>query len=407
MRNRGSVILVLGLIGLLVALAGGPAPSQEGARNLGPQVNSPDSDFGPIVTADGNALYFTSDREGGLGAQDIWVSRRAGGDWGKPVNLGDRINTKYNEGPDTFSIDEKTMFFTRCDKLDEPGACDIFTASWDDTAKRWGNVKGLGPNVNSKYSDANSSLSYDGQTLYFVSDRPGEPGQRRNWDIFISRKKGAEWGKAERLGPPINTPGNELNVMIQRDGASLYFSSDGHGGLGGPDIFVSHLENGKYGAPQNLGPAINTPENDMYFTIPASGDMAYLASDRPGGSGLEDLYSIPLNLQVTPPLIFIKGLVVNRASCAAGQAPKMIDLKTCAPVKGAVVKVTENASGQVIIETVTDADGVYKAGVLVGKEFTISATAAGYSPSSEKFSTIAVTPYQVIEKNIFLEPSVR
>ena len=166
MRYMKLMVLLAAVGAMLLSGPGSAVSEQQGATNLGPIVNGPDSDFGPIVTADGNALYFTSDRPGGFGGQDIWMSRRANGEWTAPVNLGDQINTKYNEGPDTFSVDERVMFFTRCDKVEDLGACDIYTANWDEIKKQWVGVKNLGPNINSRYNDANASLSYDGGTLY-------------------------------------------------------------------------------------------------------------------------------------------------------------------------------------------------------------------------------------------------
>lgn len=412
MRKLMMGVLVLGLIALLVGLGAGRAPAEDGATNLGNVVNGPDSDFGPIVTADGNALYFTSDREGGYGGQDIWVSRRSGGAWGTPTNLGDQINTKYNEGPDTFSVDEKTMFFTRCDKIGEPGTCDIYTASWDEGAKRWASAQNMGSNLNSRFNDANSSLSYDGQTLYFVSDRPEADGKARSWDIYISSKKGGDWSKAQRLGPPVNTPGNEFHVMIATDGVSMFFSSDGHGGFGGADIFQSKIAGGSFSEPQNLGPIINTPENDMYFTIPASGDLAYLASNRSGGFGQEDIYSVPVPLLFqTQGVIIVKGIVADIDTCAPPATdPKtgiaVFDIKTCTPISGSVVRLAEVLTDQVIKETVTGPSGAYQVAIPAGKDYSISATAQDYSFHTERFNVAQTAPYQVIEKNILLKRAV-
>jgi hypothetical protein len=395
--------IILSVLVLLV-VGTGSAFAQEGAHNLGPDVNSPDSDFGPIVTASGNALYFTSDREGGVGEQDIWVSRREGGKWSKAENLGKGINTKYSEGPDSFSIDEKTMFFTRCDKLDQKGICDIYTAYWDVVKKQWTDIQPLGPEVNSEYNDTNASLSYDGRTLYFISNRPGEDG-KLNWDIFVSRKNEGKWGRAERMGPPVNTPGGEIHVMIHPDG-TLYFCSDGHGGLGGWDILFSKPEGGKFGEPQNMGETINTTGNDIYFTIPASGDLAYLASNRSGGSGMEDIYSAPLQL-FTPReeeevggMIVIKGRVVDKSSCGSSEPGAMAE---CKPVPGAVVHVKSAKTGEVLGQKVTTEAGLFQVS-LPAENYDIKITARGFKRAEETISPKGGTALEMINKKFMLVP---
>ncbi len=379
------------------------------ATNLGPVVNGPDSDFGPIVTADGNALYFTSDRSGGFGGQDIWVSRRVNGEWSEPVNLGDKINTKYNEGPDTFSVDERVMFFTRCDKTGEPGTCDIYTAYWDEGKETWGNVKAI-QEINSRHNDANASLSYDGNVLYFVSNRPTSD-KRRNWDIYRSVKNGDRWGKPERLGPEINTTGNEIHVMIHQNDVNLYFSSDGHGGFGGADILVSRIENGEFTKPKNLGPLINTPDNDMYFTIPASGDLAYLASTRTGTYGVEDIYSVPVPLDIGGPgVIIVKGIVADKNTCAPPSADPasgaaVYDIRTCTPIDRSVVRLADVMTDTLIKESVTGPTGFYQVVIPAGRDYSVTATATGYTFHSERFNVAQTQVYEIIEKNILLTPA--
>jgi len=357
MSSRTFTIAALSLTVLICLTGPGAVFGQEGATHLGPEINSPENDFGPIVTADGNALYFTSERDGGLGGQDIWVSRRKDGKWSKPENLGKSINTVYHEGPDSFSPDEKVMYFSRNvvkENDPNPTKLDIYTAAWNEEKKQWGDVKRLGDNVNSKYSDGNASISHDGLTLYFVSDRPQEgKNEEGDWDIFVSKKKkeGDKWGPAKRLGAPINTSESELHVIIHQDGENLYFSSSGHKGLGGADIFVSKIVDGKYQAPVNLGDTINTVRDDVYFTIPAAGDLAYLASDRAGGLGMQDIYAVPVPMGElkTTGLVIIKGIVADLATCPKpdkGSGAKDIDPTACKPIKGAKVVATSGEKGE-------------------------------------------------------------
>lgn len=347
--------------------------------NLGPVVNSDSSDFGPIVTADGNVLYFTSDREGSISdSQDIWASRRVNGEWTKPENLGEPINTKYHEGPDSISVDQKTLYFTRCDNIGEPGICDIFSAEWDSNKKAWTNATRLGPGVNSKsFNDSNASISYDGKSLYFVSDRPREGDKRGDYDIFISKKKSGKWGKATRLGPPVNTDKDEIHVMMHQNGKTLYFSSNGHGGLGGLDVFYSNLADGKFSEPVNLGEPINTSREDLYFTLASSGDIAYFASSRVGSIGFEDIYTVPITLDLSAPKTFLlAGVVADQGTCGPAKKPAGgYDLKTCTGLADAVVMIHEKGKSEVAGRADTDKNGSYRASLPMGKDYTVSASA--------------------------------
>ncbi len=407
MRNASIAAVVVAGLFLFIMPA---AKAQDEATNLGPVVNSPDSDFGPIISADGNALYFTSTREGGFGGQDIWVSRLKEGNWGPPENLGEPVNTKFNEGPDTLSVDERTMFFTRCDKVGQPGTCDLYTASWDEETKKWINPRNLGDAINSRYNDANASLSYDESTLYYVSDRPTPDRKRKNWDIFISTKENGEWQKSQRVGPPINTDMNELHVVIHQNDEDLFFSSDGHGGFGGADIFMAKVKEGQYSEPRNLGPLVNSPQNDMYFTIPAAGDLAYLASNRAGTHGQEDIYAVPLGI-VRPEkgVVIVKGIVADKTTCAPpssdpGTGVPVYDIETCTPIQGAVVRLAEVVTDVLVKQSVTGPSGFYQVVIPAGKDYSVSATAKGYSFHSDRFNLSEAQPYQVVEKNILLVP---
>ncbi len=395
---------------------------EQGATNLGPAVNSPDSDIGPIIAADGNKLFFTSDRAGGRGGQDIWVSDRKNGKWTEPRNLGDQVNTKYNEGPDSVSVDNRTIYFTRCDKIGQPGTCDIYSATLDESMDKWTNVENLGDNINSEFNDANASISYSGNTIYYVSDRPTKDKERRDWDIFVSHKKGNRWSKGERVSKTINTTGNEIHVMIHQDGKSFYFSSDGHGGFGQADIFISKIENGTFSKPNNLGPHINTPKNDMYFTLPAAGDLAYLASNRkttecrtdctqgePDCGCMEDLYSVPIPFVHRPEgVIIVKGIVADRNTCATPSTDEVsgaavYDINTCTPIEGALVRMAEVETDRSIKEKVTGPTGFYQVAIPAGKDYSITATADNYTFHSERFNVAKTQAYKVITKNILLQ----
>ena len=310
------------------------------AESLNDAVNSPSDDFAPIISADGNRLYFTSNRDGGKGGQDVWSSKREGGRWTQAQNLAE-LNSSADEGIDTFSQNGKTLYFT----ADRPGGFgnnDIYMCRR--TVNGWTQPENLGPVINSPANDANASLSADGKKLFFVSDRLGGMG---GYDVWVS-DLGADgkWGQPKNIGEPINTDGWEGNVFIAPDGMTLYFSSNGHGGFGGADVFRSILRAAKWSEPENMGDRINTSGNDTYFTIPGSGDLAYMSSSRPGGKGGEDIYAVPMPMLFAPKkIVVVTGNVMNKLTGAPLQA---------------YVKVKYRPTRRDIASTVTRPDGNFR-----------------------------------------------
>jgi len=377
-----------------------------GARNLGSTVNSKYSDFGPMVSADGKTLYFTSDRQpGGLGGQDGWMSRKVAGEWTEPVNMGQPFNTELNEGPDCFSVDEQTMYFTGCNRESGLGRCDIYVSAKQ--GDKWSEPKNLGSPINTKYNEANGSISPDGKVLYFCSDRPDGLG---GWDIWYTTKDDqGKWTEPKNMGKAINTPDNEIYVFIHSDGVSLYFSSDGHGGFGSADIFVSRLTASGWSPAVNLGPAVNSPEKDMYFSIPASGDLAYFSSTRTDTLGEEDLYSVPVpSIGKVKGLTLVYGIVANRKTCAQPTKDEKLqidiyDIRTCKPVP-AVIRIAESATDKEIQLLKTKPDGSYKVIIQAGTDYNLNAFAKGFAFQSERLVIPPEAAYKEIEKNILLWP---
>jgi outer membrane protein OmpA-like peptidoglycan-associated protein len=306
---RGLILVVfLMAIGFLPSFADAQS---SGLVNLGPEINSPESDFSPIVSPDGNYLFFTSSREGGLGGQDIWVSERVDGEWTKPKNLGEPINSSMNQGADTFVVgsDKQFMYLTYCSPADE-GLCDIYVSEKPVNGP-WSKPKNVGYPINTPYSDANATWDYVNRTLYFTSSRPGGmegPGPKKlqdeaSYDIWRCKLRDGKWQKPENLGEPINTPKWEGVAFYHSADNSLYFSSNGHSGEGGSDVFrTRETSPGVWAEPEPID-MVNTSGNDTYFTIPAAGDVAFFSSNRPGGEGEEDIYTFPLDLFLEPEVI--------------------------------------------------------------------------------------------------------
>jgi len=327
-----------------------PKPESERnnqATNLGDAINSPFSDFGPIICPDGNQLYFTSDRTGGMGGQDVWVSERVGGEWKPAKNLGPPIHTAGDEGPDSFSISENALYFTACDREFGHGGCDIYV-SFKLSDGKWSLPENLGEPVNSSHNESNASISSDGDFIIFTSDRPGGQGGADLWmakrgemikKLMPGFSTAGRWEEPVNLGESVNTADWEGVGFLMPDNQTLYFSSRGRGGAGA-DVFRSVRKEDTWSPAQNMGDIINTSRDDIYFTLPGSGDLAYFSSDMAGGKGMEDIYSIPI-----PLLIPKSRLVVVRGSVE--------DAETGAPVK-AMVKVIDPATDRVLATVETN-----------------------------------------------------
>jgi hypothetical protein len=265
--------------------------------NLGTTINSPSDDFGAAVSKDGLSLYFASTRLGGFGGTDIWVSQRPGRDdeWGPPVNLGDVVNTDATEGPPALSRDGHWLFFNS----DRPGGFgdqDVWV-SWrpnkpDDFG--WEPPLNLGSGVNSAFFDAGPSLldsdedEEDVARLYFTSNRPGGPGA---FDIYVSDLgHNGVFGTAT-LVPELSSAAVEQRPSVRFDGLEVFFHSNRPGSAGN-DLWVSTRDDVRDGwsAPVNLGAAVNSTSADQQPYIAADRRTLFFASNRPGSLGRLDLY---------------------------------------------------------------------------------------------------------------------
>lgn len=278
-------------------------PLEYSIKNLGTGVNSGHADYAPAINKDESVMIFTSRREGGVGIgnvdkdleffEDIYISEFKDGEWQNAQNIGTNINTEYHDASIGLSGDGKTLFLYK----DENGG-DIYVSNQRKDGT-WSNAEPLSSNINSTYNENSVSISPDGQTLFFTSDRPGGKG---GIDIYMSKSdKNGRWAKPTNMGTPINTSADEDGPFIDYDGKTLYFSSRGHEGMGGYDIFVSEYDSvvKKWSDPVNIGYPINTPDEDIYFVKSGDRRFGYYASVKDGGIGEKDIYkvAIPENLQ--------------------------------------------------------------------------------------------------------------
>lgn len=260
-------------------------------ENLGQIVNTPYNDYSPIISADGNTLIFTSNRTDDPGQakaqtnyEDIYVATKQGSTWSSPKLIGGNINIKYNDAAASLSPDGKTLFLYY-----EEGEGDIYISTLNNG--EWSKPQPLNKNINtSAFWETCASVSADGKKLYFASNRPGGIGEL---DLYVSQldAKG-DWGKAVNLGPVVNTPENEDSPFIHHDGVTLYFSSDGHPRLGNSDIFFTEFKNNKWTKPENMGYPLNSWEYDGFFTLSPDKKKGYFSTVKEGGLGDADIYSI-------------------------------------------------------------------------------------------------------------------
>jgi len=264
--------------------------------SLGDSINSEFKDHSPVVSADESVMIFTSRRpngwdeeidEDGNYNEDIFISEKVDGKWSIPVGIGKTINTKKHEASIGLSVDGQKLFIY---KEDEYGS--IFMSTLEDG--KWSTPEKLGPNINTNERETHASLSADGKYLYFTSDRAGGFG---GLDIYVSEMlRNGVWGPARNLGNAVNTKYNEEGPFIHHDGKTLYFSSKGHENLGGYDIFKSQkTEFGTWTKAENIGYPINTIGNDIFYMPTADGQRAYYSSQKNPGSSDIDIFMIELD----------------------------------------------------------------------------------------------------------------
>lgn len=265
--------------------------------NLGKVINHKGLDYGPTISADGKTLFYVSNRPGsrvtrdGDFSHDFWSARKPSNldtVFSEPVNidtLDAGVNTIMNEGVASIAADRQTLFFTGCNRADGLGDCDIYVADVD--GDRWAKPRNLGRAVNSEYWDSQPTISPDKSRLYFTSNRPSptNPDGEGDDDIDIWYSDWdedlGEWKQAKNLGPEINTKKQEVSPFIASDGYTLFFASNGHlPNMGGLDFYRAKKSGEKerdgrekWTKPQPLPAPINTPQDEQFISLPASGDV--------------------------------------------------------------------------------------------------------------------------------------
>lgn len=359
--------------------------------NLGPGVNTAMPEYFPSLTADDQTMLFTrlvDDPNAAMGGrqEDLFKSAWKNDHWSEGLSISKNVNTKYNEGAPTFSADGKYIIFVGCEtgvKGDYDygtgrsgyGSCDLFVS--EKIGDEWTEPVNLGPPINTSHWESQPCFSSDGKTLYFIRGiiKPRSRRDLQEQDIYYSEiLDNGQWSVPRRLSDKVNTKGREESVFIHPDGQTLYFSSDGHPGMGGLDIFMSRLdENGEWAKPVNLGYPINTFNDENSLVVSSSGKFAFFASNREGGYGSLDLYGFELPKHLQPiQATFVKG--------------KVYDEETGEPL-AAWFKLYDLGSGKLMKQAVANSgNGEFLVSMPINKDFGLNAEHDGYLFFSKNYS---------------------
>jgi outer membrane protein OmpA-like peptidoglycan-associated protein/tetratricopeptide (TPR) repeat protein len=374
--------------------------------NIGREINSEYEDYAPVLNeAEDEIVFTTRRREDNMNEnvyddnkpwEDIFIAKKVDGKWQSAKNIGAPVNTPYHNSNTALTADGKTLFLY----LDEGNGDIYFTKNENGV---WTEPQPIPGVVNSTFEEKSVSISKDQKTIYFSSNRPGGFGELDIYRATLDSK--GQWGDVKNLGPKINTDLNDDAPFIDYDGVTFYYSSEGRKGMGGYDIFKTTFSPGtnEWSEPENLGYPINTPDNDIYFVTSKDSKRAYYSSVREDGIGYTDIYmiTIPEGLKnptpVVPPVVVAKEpdtqpdpvvtvpVVVKNESKAVKYIVTVVDGETSSPLEAKVRMA--GSKDNVVVGMNSKGNGVYEFNVSSksAKEYRLTVERDGYA-----FQNIAV-----------------
>ncbi len=365
-------------------------PKPVKVSNLGAVINSPYDDKRPSFTADMKTLIFTSRRPDGKNAnqdtegdggyfEDIYMASwdSVKGTWGEADLVKGAVNSEGHDAACSISPDGKQMFCYINNPEDARGG-EIYVSKKSSSGK-WGTPKNMGKGINTSYFEDGAVLSPDGNTLYFMSERgldlpwKGQKGFGHS-DIWMVKKVDkTTWGEPVNMGGVINTEFDEGGIFPAPDGKTLYFCSNGHNSMGGYDIFMTRNENGTWSTPVNVGYPINTISNERMFLLSPDGKTAYVDSDREGGLGERDIYSVDMTAMMPKPhtgpyMSLLTGSIFNGDGKPVAAELKVYD-----------------ANGAVVATASSSAEGNYQFNLEGDKTYEVRIEVAGFKSIKESF----------------------
>lgn len=371
-------------------------PASLAKESVGRNVNTPGQEMAPVIAPDGKVLYLTRNlykgNTGQPNKQDVWYSvLGADRTWGEAQNIGAPINNNDNNAISGISPDGKTVYLIN---VYQPNGSMTFGISKSTMTKTgWSTPREckIANNYNRhKDNQLEFTVSPDGKTMLLAVQRNDVIGDR---DLYVSfRQPDLTWSEPRTLGPVVNTADAESSPFLAVDNKTLYFTSMGRPGFGNGDIYVTRrLDDSwtNWSEPENLGPAVNTPEWDGYFTIPASGDYAYLSS-RANSLGEDDIFRLKLYPAIRPePVAIVSGQVLDAISKK--------------PVATDVISDLFDAKEFTKVEYDPET-GEYKMVLPTQKSYQLSARKDGYFPTSETLDLSNDKRFRDIKRNLYLMP---
>jgi OOP family OmpA-OmpF porin len=373
-----------------------PGILTEGTReNLGENINSPTDELLPVISPDGQSLYFTRQGHpnnlGYVEMQDIWTSKRnPDGSWGLATNIGAPLNTTDNNAAAAISPDGQTMLLLNKYKEDGTGEVGV------SYARRLGDTweKPIGQEIDNFYNRSvygEYALAASGKTMILAIQRDNGSGGK---DLHVSfLKPDGHWTEPANMGAIVNTAGGESTPFLAADDATLYFSTNGRVGYGSKDMYVTRRLDStwtNWSEPQNLGPLLNTPGWDAYYSIPASGEYAYFVSYQ-NSIGRADIFRAPMPSSVRPkPVVLIKGRVLNA--------------KTKEPLGAEILYESLTTGKELGLARSNPVDGAYSIVLPAGEIYGFLGEAKGFIPVSENLDIQKLDVYQEITRDLYLVP---
>jgi outer membrane protein OmpA-like peptidoglycan-associated protein/tetratricopeptide (TPR) repeat protein len=362
--------------------------------SLGIRINTADPELFPCMAVDTQTFYFTR-RLNNMDDELYSAQYDTCGGWLSALNMGYLPNSPDAELAEFISADGHYMFFTRCDKRSEDGfaegGCDLYMAYRVANDSDWSIAQPFGSTINTPAYEGMPSLSQDNRELYFVSDREGGMG---GYDIWISKFDDGLWQAPQNAGPAINTPGNETAPYIDVDNKTFFFTSDYWPGMGGTDLFMNRKMNDTlWGRTTNLGYPINTAHDEKTACVTLDGKKLYFSSDRNGPAGNYDIYETPLPANMQPaPVSYMKGYV--------------FDSLTNARLNYAIIEISNVATGEVLYKFHSNrGDGSYLIALHLNHTYAIKTQRMEYKTVTDTVVFDSSHLYSPLLHNICMVPS--
>jgi outer membrane protein OmpA-like peptidoglycan-associated protein len=398
-------------------------PERVFVDNLGPNINTSFPEYGPSITTDEETILFTARRPNSIGGkrdeadngfyEDVYTATKVNGKWQPSKQVSKNVNTDGHDASAGLSPDGSKLYVYRHSGFDGGDLYEsvLFGLDWEVPIH-------MNRNINTKYHESSVSLSFDGKRLYFVSDKESGYGDR---DIYYSELDvNGEWGPSKNLGPEVNTKYGEEAVFMHPDGVTLYFSSKGHGTMGGYDIFKTTNINGKWSTPINLGYPINGPDDDVFFVVSGSGNRAYFASSKQDGYGEKDIYKITFLGPEKPPLLNTQDQLISAfpdpVTNLKTETPLEMETSKLTLLKGVVsdektqkplesiIELVDNEKNEVLATFKSNKiSGKYLVTLPSGHNYGIAVKCPGYLFHSENFLIPQTADFQEFSLDIALK----